>query len=179
MDAADTPSIIFLTIRPARRVYVAPVAGKRPGVSVNERVVQAPPEQVFAVLKDGWSYSDWVVGTAHIRAVDPHWPQPGSRLYHKAGPWPLSVRDSTVVLSCTEPTELVVQPRFWPLGEATVAIRLEPTGDGGTRITMAEDFAAGPLRWVRTKVNDLALHYRNRESLRRLGDLAVRKHSPA
>jgi uncharacterized protein YndB with AHSA1/START domain len=146
-------------------------------VAVVERVIQAPPEQVFAVLKDAWSYSDWVVGTAHIRAVDPNWPEPGSRLYHKAGPWPVSVRDSTVVLTCNEPTELVVQPRLWPLGEATVAFRLTPTGDGGTLVTMAEDFAAGPLRWVRTKVNDLVLHYRNAESLRRLNDLAVRRQA--
>jgi uncharacterized protein YndB with AHSA1/START domain len=146
---------------------------------VVERVVQAPPEQVFAVLKDAWSYSDWVVGTAHIRAVDPHWPAPGSRLYHKAGPWPVSVRDHTVVLSCAENIELVVQPHMWPLGEATVAIRLTPTDGGGTRVTMAEDFAAGPLRWVRTKINDLVLHYRNVESLRRLGDLAMRRYADA
>ena len=144
-------------------------------MAVVERVIPASPERVFAILKDAWSYSDWVVGTAHIRAVDPNWPEQGARLYHKAGPWPVSVRDSTVVLYCAEPSELVVQPRMWPLGEATVRIRLEPTGDGATRVTMAEDFAAGPLRWIRTKVNDLVLHYRNEESLRRLGDLAVRK----
>lgn len=129
------------------------------------------------MLADAWTYSDWVVGTAHIRDVDASWPAPGSRLYHKAGPWPFSVRDSTVVLSCKEPTELVVQPRLWPLGEATVALRLTPVGDGATRIIMAEDFAAGPLRWLRTKVNDLVLHYRNRESLRRLSDIVLRKHA--
>jgi uncharacterized protein YndB with AHSA1/START domain len=146
-------------------------------VAIVERVIQAPPEQVFAVLKDAWSYSDWVVGTAHIRAVDPRWPEPGSRLYHKVGPWPLSVRDSTVVLARTEPTELVMRARMWPLGEATVAIRLTGTGDGGTRVTIAEDFAAGPLRWIRTKVNDLVLHARNVETLRRLGDLAMRRQA--
>jgi uncharacterized protein YndB with AHSA1/START domain len=148
-------------------------------VAIVERVIPAPPERVFEVLKDAWSYSDWVVGTAHIRAVDPTWPAPGSRLYHKAGPWPVSVRDHTVVLACEEPRELIMQPHMWPLGEATVAIRLEPADGGGTRITMAEDFAAGPLRWIRTKVNDVLLHYRNIESLRRLGDLAVRKHRAA
>jgi uncharacterized protein YndB with AHSA1/START domain len=144
-------------------------------VAVVERVIQAPPEQVFAVLKDGWTYSDWVVGTAHIRAVDPRWPEPGSRLYHKVGPWPLSVRDNSEVISCAEPTELSLRAKMWPLGEATVVLRLSATGDGGTRVTIAEDFAAGPLRWVRTKVNDLLLHARNVETLRRLGDLAVRR----
>jgi uncharacterized protein YndB with AHSA1/START domain len=144
-------------------------------VAVVERVIQAPPDQVFAVLADAWTYSDWVVGTAHIRAVDPHWPAPGARLYHKVGPWPLSVRDRSEVLSRTEPTELVVRARMWPLGEAKVVLRLAATGDGGTRVTIAEDFKAGPLRWVRTKINDLVLHARNVESLRRLDDLAMRR----
>jgi uncharacterized protein YndB with AHSA1/START domain len=144
-------------------------------VAVVERVIKAPPAQVFAVLKDAWTYSDWVVGTAHIRAVDPSWPAPGSRLYHKVGPWPLSVRDNSEVLSCAEPSELVVKARMWPLGEATIVIRLADTGDGGTRVTMYEDFAAGPLRWVRTKLNDLVLHARNVETLRRLDDIAMRR----
>ena len=42
-----------------------------------------------------------------------------------------------------------------------------------------DNMRAGPLRWIRTKVNDLALHYRNRESLRRLADLARRRTHPA
>jgi uncharacterized protein YndB with AHSA1/START domain len=146
-------------------------------VAIVERVIQAPPERVFAVLKDAWTYSDWVVGTAHIRAVDPNWPAPGARLYHKVGPWPLSVRDNSEVLSCAEPTELVVRARMWPLGEAKIAIRLVDTGNGGTRVTLAEDFKAGPLRWIRTKVNDLVLHARNVETLRRLGDLAMRREA--
>lgn len=34
------------------------------------RVIAATPEQVFAVLAHGWSYSNWVTGTSHMRAVD-------------------------------------------------------------------------------------------------------------
>lgn len=144
-------------------------------MAVVERIIQAPPDQVYAVLSDGWTYSDWVVGTAHIRAVDPNWPAPGSHLHHKVGPWPVSVRDSTVVLASTERSELVLRARMWPLGEAKIIIRLAATGDGGTRVSIEEDFAAGPLRRVRTKINDLVLHARNVESLRRLGDLAMRR----
>jgi uncharacterized protein YndB with AHSA1/START domain len=147
-------------------------------VAVTRRVIQAPPEQVFAVLADGWTYSDWVVGTAHIRDVDAHWPARGARLRHKVGPWPMSLRDHTEVLACDEPRELVVQPHLWPLGEARVTIRLAPAGHGYTEVSLTEDFAAGPLRWMRTKINDLALHYRNRESLRRLADLAERREAP-
>lgn len=148
-------------------------------MAVVERVVKAPPEQVFAVLKDGWTYSDWVVGTAHIRGVDPGWPAPGTRLHHKVGPWPVSIHDSTVVLASTEGAELRLRARMWPLGEATVVIGLTPVGDDRTRVTIAEDFASGPVRWIRNKVNDLLLHARNRETLRRLGDLAERRPADA
>ena len=57
----------------------------------------ASPPEVFAVLAEGWLYSDWVVGTSHVRAVDQHWPDAGTRLHHATGVWPLVVRDETVV----------------------------------------------------------------------------------
>jgi Polyketide cyclase / dehydrase and lipid transport len=140
-----------------------------------EQVVNATPEQIFAVLADGWTYSDWVVGTAHIRDVDPDWPAPGTCIHHKVGPWPFSLRDSTVSLDCEPPRMVLMQPRLWPLGEARVRLVLTPVGPRTTRVQMSEDFAHGPVRWLRTKVNDLVLHRRNRESLRRLADLAVHR----
>jgi uncharacterized protein YndB with AHSA1/START domain len=148
-------------------------------MAIVERTIEAPPEAVFAVLADGWSYSDWVVGTAHIRAVDESWPQRGAKIHHKAGPWPMSLQDHTVSLECEPNRSVVMAPHLWPLGEATVRVTLAPAGAGRTRVRLEEDFHAGPLRWLRTKVNDLALHYRNRESLRRLGDLAVRRAHPS
>jgi hypothetical protein len=39
---------------------------------------------------------------------------------------------------------------------------------------MEEDFQAGPLLALRNKINDLVLHRRNAESLRRLSDIATR-----
>jgi uncharacterized protein YndB with AHSA1/START domain len=141
-------------------------------MAVIERVIPASPEQIFEVLSDGWTYSDWVVGTVHIRAVDDDFPAPGSLLHHKAGPWPVSLRDNTRVIRCDPPRELVLEARLRPLGVATVTIRLTPAG-AGTRVTMAEEFAAGPLQWVQTKINDLVLHHRNREALLRLSDLVV------
>jgi uncharacterized protein YndB with AHSA1/START domain len=144
-------------------------------VAIVQYVVQAPPDRVFAVLADGWTYSDWVVGTAHIRDVSPNWPAVGAELHHKAGPWPLSLKDKSTVLSVVPDRELVLRAGLWPLGEAIVKIVLEPIGNGATRVTMQEDFNAGPLRRLRTKVNDLVLHRRNVESLRRLADLATRE----
>jgi len=140
-----------------------------------DHLIRATPERVFAVLADGWTYSDWVVGTAHIRDVDDDWPATGTRLFHKAGPWPLSLRDASVVLESDPPRHLLLKVRLWPLGAGHVRLTLTPDGAGATRVTMVEDFVEGPLRWVRTKINDLVLHRRNRESLRRLADLAVRR----
>jgi uncharacterized protein YndB with AHSA1/START domain len=143
-------------------------------VAIVQRTVQASPDRVFAVLADGWTYSDWVVGTAHIRDVDPKWPAPGTQLHHKAGPWPLSLKDSSTVVACEPNRLLTMKVGLWPLGEGTVKIELEPAGESGTRVTMHEDFHAGPLQWWRNKINDMVLHRRNIESLRRLADIAER-----
>ncbi|GAB2616211.1 polyketide cyclase [Paractinoplanes abujensis] len=137
-----------------------------------QRTVQAPPETVFAVLSDGWTYSDWVVGTVHIRDVDPHWPAVGSELHHKAGPWPLSLHDSSTVLAMEPGRHLRLRAGLWPLGEAVVDLRLEPAGVGATRVTIHEQFERGPLLAARNKINDLLLHRRNVEALRRLADIA-------
>ncbi|MEH0939134.1 SRPBCC family protein [Micromonospora psammae] len=140
-----------------------------------ERVIDAPPQQVFDVLADGWTYSDWVVGTVHVRDVDEHWPAVGAQLHHRAGPWPLSLQDASTVLACEPPRKLVLRAGLWPAGEAIVVFTLEPVGDGATRVSVGEDFAAGPLRWIRNKLNDLVLHQRNKETLSRLSDIATRQ----
>ncbi|WP_067502909.1 SRPBCC family protein [Actinoplanes sp. TFC3] len=146
-------------------------------MAIVQRTVPAPPDQVFAVLADGWTYSDWVVGTVHIRDVDASWPQVGSKLHHKAGPWPLSLHDSSEVLEMVPERLLVLKAGLWPAGEATIKMELQPQGAGSTRVTMSETFHAGPLNWIHNKINDLVLHRRNIESIRRLSDIAIREKS--
>lgn len=141
------------------------------------RVINATPDRVFAVLADGWTYSDWVVGTAHIRNVDPGWPKPGSEIHHKAGPWPISLRDRSTALECEPGRLLLLKVRLWPLGAGHVRLVLDPVGDDATRVTMIEQFTEGPLLGLRNKINDVFLHYRNRESLRRLDDLVLGRHA--
>ncbi|MFC3501794.1 SRPBCC family protein [Micromonospora krabiensis] len=146
-------------------------------MAIVEKVIDAPPQQVFDVLADGWTYSDWVVGTVHVRNVDDDWPKVGSQLHHRAGPWPFSLQDASTVLLCEPPHRMVLRAGLWPAGEAIVTFTLDPV-DGNpnaTRVRIGEDFAAGPLRWVRTKLNDLVLHLRNRETLARLSDIATRR----
>jgi len=67
---------------------------------------------------------------------------------------------------------LRLKARLWPLGEAIVDIRLAPSSGDATRVTIEEDFEQGPLRWLQNKANDMILHQRNVEALRRLADLA-------
>ena len=111
-----------------------------------------------------------------MRDVDDAWPRVGSQLHHRAGPWPFSLQDTSTVLDCEPPHRLVLRAGLWPAGEAIVAFTLEPRRRGGTtRVRIGEDFAAGPLRWVRNKLNDLVLHLRNRETLARLADIATRR----
>lgn len=144
-------------------------------MAIVEQVMDAPPERVFEVLADGWTYSDWVVGTAHVRGVDDGWPQVGSRLHHRAGPWPFSVTDASQVLACEPPHRLVLRVGIWPAGEGIVDFTLERLDGGRTRVRMGEDFAAGPLRWVWSGINNLVLRPRNKETLSRLSDIATRQ----
>jgi hypothetical protein len=155
-------------------VHNRTVRGYAYPMAVVSHVIQAPSDRVWAVLADGWTYSDWVVGTVHIRDVDPTWPAPGARLRHKAGPWPLSLRDRSKVLECDAPRSMVLDAGLWPLGAAKVTVVLEPVGPSATRVTMGEQFTDGPLLGLRNKLSDLVLHRRNKESLRRLADIATR-----
>ncbi|MEE3920737.1 hypothetical protein V2I01_28445 [Micromonospora sp. BRA006-A] len=75
------------------------------------------------MLADGWTYSDWVVGTAHVRDVDDTWPRVGSRLHHRAGPWPFSLQDKSTVLECRAPHRLVLRAGLWPAGRGDRGVR--------------------------------------------------------
>ena len=140
-----------------------------------ERRMPAPPGDVFAVLADGWTYSDWVVGTAHIRDVDPGWPQPGTRIHHSVGPWPLMLSDTSLAVEADPPHRLLLEVGIWPYGRMHVLITIRDDPAGGSVVGFREDITGGPLVAARNKINDLLLHRRNAESLRRLADLAARR----
>ena len=93
------------------------------------RTVNTSPAAVFAVLADGWLYSNWVVGTSHMRAVEANWPAAGSRLHHAAGVWPAVARDESVVEELEPNHRLVLTAKVRPFGEARVVIELEASGE--------------------------------------------------
>lgn len=140
-------------------------------MSLTQRTIGVPPQRVWAVLADGWSYPLWVVGASRMRDVDAAWPKEGSALHHSVGAWPLLIDDRTTVEECLPEHLLRLSARSWPLGRAAVTVCLDPAGED-TMVTMREDAVAGPGRMVPRPLRALLLHRRNREALARLAFLA-------
>jgi uncharacterized protein YndB with AHSA1/START domain len=136
-----------------------------------QRRLNCSPEQVFAVLHDGWLYPLWVVGASRMRDVDEGWPAPGTKLHHSFGTWPLLIDDTTEVLDLQPDRRLVLEARGWPVGTARVEITVEAAG-GGSLVSIAEDVSDGPARLVPQPVRVAGIDVRNRETLRRLAYLA-------
>jgi hypothetical protein len=129
------------------------------------------PQDVWAVLCDGWAYPTFVVGASSMRAVDAGWPAAGTRLHHSVGAWPAMIQDSTTVVSADPPRRLELVARGWPAGEAVVVFELEAR-DGGTLVSLSEDASKGPGTLVPPPLRRLLLLPRNDETLRRLAHLA-------
>jgi uncharacterized protein YndB with AHSA1/START domain len=140
--------------------------------------IKASPADVFAVLADGWTYTQWVVGTSHMRAVDPHWPAEGSKLYHCVGVWPVAIRDHTEVKASEQDKRLLLRARGWPVGEAEIELVLTPEG-GGTRVDIREEGTEGAGHLLRNPVGDGLIYRRNVESMARLAALVERRTIPA
>jgi hypothetical protein len=137
------------------------------------REVPASRQQVWGVMADGWTYTQWVVGNSRTRAVDPNWPQPGSTIRHSVGVWPLVINDKTVVESCTPGEELVLRAHVGLLGAARITLRLSDTPDG-CRIDMIEVPQSGPMNLLPDRLVLAAVYPRNRECLWRLAAMAER-----
>jgi uncharacterized protein YndB with AHSA1/START domain len=138
------------------------------------RDVRASRQQVWDVMADGWTYSQWVVGNSRMRAVDPNWPSPGSTIRHSIGVWPAVVDDETIAEESVPLEKLVLLAKTGPAGAARVTLRLTDI-PGGCRVEMDEVGVRGPMSLLPTAMQSIALWPRNRESLWRLGALAERR----
>jgi uncharacterized protein YndB with AHSA1/START domain len=136
-------------------------------VARTEIEIEAPPEQVWAVLAEPKHYPDWVVGASAIRDADPGFPAPGTRFHHRVGFGPLKIDDHSEAVEAEPPRRLKLRAKARPLGTAFVTLVLEPTARG-THVTMYEEPADLLSRVVYNPITDLLLHGRNVESLRRL-----------
>ncbi len=135
------------------------------------RLMHCPPEAVFAVLADGWTYPSWVVGASRMRDVDESWPEVGSRIHHSVGVWPAVIDDETEVTEWDAPHRAAFIARGWPIGEARIVIEVRPHRDGCV-VRMHEYAVRGPMQYLPRLLTDPLLDFRNREALHRLGYLA-------
>ena len=149
-------------------------AGTARPMSTNKRLVHATPDQVWSVLADGWLYPLWVVGASRMREVDDTWPEPGARLHHSVGTWPLLIDDTTEVVESNPGATLTLRARAWPSGQAGVTLHLRPNGTG-TEVVIEEDAESGPATLLPKVLRDPPLRWRNVETLRRLAYLAERR----
>lgn len=140
--------------------------------------IDAPRRDVFNVLSDGWRYSNWVVGTSHMYAVQKQWPDVGSKLWHATGAWPLVVRDETEVVAVDPERRMELVARGRPFGEALIVLTMEDE-HAGCRVTMSEQPIAGIARILNNALGKAMFHWRNAESLIRLKSLVERRTEPA
>ncbi|WP_233205868.1 SRPBCC family protein [Cryobacterium sp. Y82] len=107
-----------------------------------------------------------------MRNVDASWPDVGSQVHHSVRIWPALLDDTTSVLEWHSPRHVMLKARGWPIGEAHVSIDIQDT-ENGCLVRLTEDVIAGPARLVPTPLGDLAIAYRNTETLHRLAYLAA------
>lgn len=141
----------------------------------NSKHVNAPPEVVFEVLRDPASYLLWVVGSKHVRGVDDHWPQPGSKLHHTVGWGPLQDHDVTEVLEFDPPRRLRLRAAAWPFGTAEVDVTVAPDGDGAD-LRISETPVEGPAARFNNPVVEFMIHLRNTWAVNRLSRWAEERH---
>jgi uncharacterized protein YndB with AHSA1/START domain len=136
-------------------------------VARSSLILDAPRENVWAVLADAQSYSQWVVGAKDVRAVEGPWPASGSKFHHTLGMGPFTLQDNTKSLIVEEGRYLAIEARAWPLGKARVDFILTPEEDG-TRVTIMEHAVSPALaRWLDPVLAPLTRR-RNDETLRRV-----------
>jgi hypothetical protein len=129
------------------------------------------PAQVFAVLRDGHRYAEWVVGTRTIRDVDPGWPAIGSRLHYRIGYGPLRHDNVTTSHLYDPDARLQMEASAWPAGTAFIELLTTPA-EGGTVVSIDEYPLRGLAKVLHNPVLDRLINVRNVESLRRLEKLA-------
>jgi uncharacterized protein YndB with AHSA1/START domain len=136
-------------------------------VAVLNALIDRSPEAVWAILEDGRSYADWVVGTRKIHEVDVDWPAVGSCIRYTVGAGPLTIHDTTTVRRLEPGRELELEARAGWLGSARISFDVRPWGKN-TLVILDEHPLSGPgARWHNTVV-EVLLRFRNRRMLENL-----------
>ena len=144
-------------------------------MAVLNALIERSPEAVWAVLEDGYTYADWVVGTQQIHSDDPDWPAVGTSIHYQVGLGPITFDDVTTVRRVEFKHELELEARAGWLGSARISFDVRPWGKN-TLVIIDEHPLSGPgVRWHNTLV-EVLLRFRNRRMLRKLSE-AVEERS--
>ena len=138
-----------------------------------EAHLHVPPDRVFEVLEDGYSYVRWVIGTTEIRHVDADWPQVGSNLRYTVGWWPIRLRDRTVVRHFEPKRRLTLEALGRLSGSAVIDIEVIAEGDG-SRVVIDEQPISGPAAKLHSAWLESFLRVRNVRMMRKLKDVTER-----
>jgi len=134
----------------------------------NQIDVQATVDDIFDVLRDPYSYSDWVVGTKEIVDADESWPAVGSGFRFRVGAGPVGLHGTVRALDFDDGRRLRLETKSMPIGTIVITIEAHDLGEGRARVTLDESSSAMPLL---SSGFDVMLHLRNYESLTRLRNL--------
>ncbi|MGK5532978.1 SRPBCC family protein [Streptomyces sp. URMC 129] len=136
-------------------------------MAIRPVLIRRPPEAVWAVLRDGHRYADWVVGTHASEPLDGDWPAVGSAIKYtvKAGPWHAGGR--TVVRAHEPGTRLELEAQSGVLGSARISIEVRPWGED-TLVVVDEHPLTGPGGKLHNMASDALLQLRHRRMLRKL-----------
>lgn len=132
----------------------------------------APFDEIRALILQPEHYSYWVLGPQVVVEIDDAWPTPGSGFATKVGGAGLELHGRTELLADAGDV-IRMHVDLAPLVVADVTITLHRRGDR-TLVKLEED-ATGGLAALGWPITDLALRWRNQESLARLRALAERR----
>ncbi|WP_392667572.1 SRPBCC family protein [Streptomyces sp. LN785] len=136
-------------------------------MAIRHQLIHSSPDQLWAVLRDGSRYGDWVVGTSSSRPAEGCWPEVGSSIRYTLRLGPKEFRGHTVVRLLDPPRALELEADSGPLGTARIAFDIRPWGDE-TLVVVDEH----PLRGVGGRLHNAAvdalLQMRHRTMLKRL-----------
>ena len=142
-------------------------------MALHNILVRAHPADVWEVLADPYSYSEWVLGTKEIDSADPDWPAATSAFQYVAGLGPFRFGSKTVVREVDRPRRLEMEADARILA-ARVAISVRAWGDGSL-VVLEEHWIRGPYLLLDNPLIDLALNIRNRMMVRNLAALVERR----
>jgi uncharacterized protein YndB with AHSA1/START domain len=139
-------------------------------------LVDRSPREVWDVLSDGRAYAEWVMGTGHIRAVDPDWPGRGSKIHYAFGTGRWTFEDVTTVRLVEPEQRLELEVHAGRLGTARVSIVLLSWGESQTVVILDEHPLSGAgARW-HSIVVEAVLRLRNERMLRTLARVVQERH---